>query len=135
MQSASSICREGRISSTGDDRRVHRDGVCTWVGRRLVLGFVVKDPYQQMMAEAMGFAIFIGCVIVAVLTQGCAPKLADISVSQPQARSCPTLAMPPVPDDVVLDISGDKVNANQGGEVILRGYVHARSLLRPAHAR
>lgn len=44
----------------------------------------------------------------------------------------PVLAMPPIPQDVVLDIKGDKVTANDGGELVLRYYSRARRLLKPA---
>jgi hypothetical protein len=43
----------------------------------------------------------------------------------------PVLAMPPIPQDVVLDIKGDKVTANDGGELVLRYYSRARQLLKP----
>ena len=43
----------------------------------------------------------------------------------------PTLAMPPIPQDVVLDIKGDKIAANEGGELLLRYYSRARQLLKP----
>ena len=44
----------------------------------------------------------------------------------------PTLAMPPIPQDVVLDIKGDHITANEGGELLLRYYSRARQLLKPA---
>jgi len=50
----------------------------------------------------------------------------------PEAKSCPTLIMPPIGTDCLLDIQGDKVTANDCGDTLLRGYVRARSLLRPA---
>lgn len=43
----------------------------------------------------------------------------------------PTLAMPPIPQDVVLDIKGDRITANAGGELLLRYYSRARQLLKP----
>lgn len=46
----------------------------------------------------------------------------------------PTLAMPPIPQDVVLDIKGDHITANEGGELLLRYYSRARQLLKPAAA-
>ena len=88
----------------------------------------MKDAFE----EDIGYLLFLICVIGALLQQGCTNKVADISIAPPQAKTCPSLRMPPVPDDVVLDIRGDKVISNEGGDVILRGYVQARSLLRPA---
>ena len=44
------------------------------------------------------------------------------------AASCKTLALPPVPQDVYLNIKGNQVLSNAGGDLLLRGYVQARSL-------
>jgi len=92
----------------------------------------MKDAWP----EIVGYGLFLMCVMVALVTvQGCSPKLAEIRVTPPVSQACPTLALPAVPEDVVLDIKGSQVTANTGGETILRGYVQARSLLRPAHAK
>lgn len=45
-------------------------------------------------------------------------------------NTCARLDMPPIPQDVVIDIKGDKVTTNEGGDIILRGYARARQLLR-----
>lgn len=55
-------------------------------------------------------------------------KMADLN---PPVQ-CRKLDLPMVPPDVVLDIKGDKITANEGGEIILRGYVRCRSLYRDA---
>ena len=55
-------------------------------------------------------------------------KMADL---KPPVQ-CRKLDLPMVPPDVVLDIKGDKITANEGGEIILRGYVRCRSLYRDA---
>lgn len=55
-------------------------------------------------------------------------KMADL---KPPVQ-CRKLDLPPVPPDVVLDIKGDKITANEGGETLLRGYVACRSLYRDA---
>ena len=89
----------------------------------------MKDAF----AELVGYMLWVVCVFAALAAiPGCTNKVADISIAPSQAKPCPSLQMPPVPDDVVLDIRGDKVITNEGGDVILRGYVQARSLLRPA---
>lgn len=62
--------------------------------------------------------------------RGARPTVGSAPRTAPEARPCPTLELPPIPDDVVIDIKGDKITANAGGEVILRGYVLARSCLR-----
>ena len=93
----------------------------------------MKDAWP----EIAGYGLFTLCVMVALLVtvQGCSPKLAEIRVTPPAARACPKLILPPVPADVMLDISGDKVTANAGGDLLLRGYVRCRSLYRDVPAR
>ena len=86
---------------------------------------------KEEVDAIISYMIFLVCVFFGLFAlYGCSPKLADISVTQQKAQTCPKLIMPPVADDVVLDIKGDKVTANAGGDVILRGYVRARELLR-----
>ena len=58
-------------------------------------------------------------------------RLAVDKMAAPQAQ-CQKLDMPPIMPDVVLDIKGDKITANEGGEILLRWYVRARKLLKPA---
>ena len=72
---------------------------------------------------------FFACLVIAVLAalSGCTNKVADISVAPPPAQTCLIPKLPPVPKDVVLDISGDKITSNRGGELLLRGYVACRS--------
>ena len=80
------------------------------------------------LAEIIGVMLWIACVIVALaLLPACSPKLADISIAPPPAEPCPIPKLPPVPKDALLDISGTKITANAGGEVLLRGYVQCRS--------
>lgn len=44
----------------------------------------------------------------------------------------PTLAMPPIPDNCVIDIRGDTMAASSKEcEDLVRFYVHARQLLKP----
>jgi hypothetical protein len=42
----------------------------------------------------------------------------------------PTLAMPAIPQDVVIDIHGDKIVVNEGGRIVLENFVKARELLK-----
>ena len=91
----------------------------------------MRDPYQQMMAEVMGYMLFLACFVVALVVTGCAPVQIAPNLKLPEAKACPTLVMPPVPNDVALDIKGNNVTANPGGDLLLRGYVRARSLLMP----
>lgn len=78
----------------------------------------------------MAMGLFLLCLAVAIFTQGCANTHVDkiVDISPPQ--SCPKLDMPPIGEDCLLDIRGDKVTANDCGETLLRGYVRARQLLR-----
>ena len=95
----------------------------------------MKDPYQDMMAEVVGYMLFLACLVVALVVSGCAPVQVAPNLKLPEAKACPTLVMPPIGTDCLLDIQGDKVTANDCGDTLLRGYVRARSLLRPdAHA-
>lgn len=59
-------------------------------------------------------------------------KIADKIAALPPPVTCRKLDLPPVPDDVVLDIKGDKITANAGGSTVLRGYVACRSLYKDA---
>lgn len=97
---------------------------------------------REMLDSAIAAAFcFIGaCVFITLLAlfgflSGCAQtkvdKLMDISLGQKPAQTCPTLVMPPIGTDCLLDIQGDKVTANDCGDTLLRGYVRARSLLKP----
>lgn len=96
------------------------------------------DEHERMLAQAMMLAIvFWSCFLFALA--GCtvkheAPQLDRIedTVRKITIAGCQKqhLAMPPIPQDVVLDIKGDKITANEGGETLLRFYSQARQLLR-----
>jgi len=89
----------------------------------------MKDAF----AELIGYMLRCACVVIAfVLLPGCAPTIADISLPPPQAPTCSIPRLPPVPKDVKLDIFMDKIDANAGGELLLRGYVACRSAAAPA---
>lgn len=79
----------------------------------------------------------------ACLMAGCTQHKVDVSSSSvdrvvdriaalPKPVQCRKLNLPPVPEDVILDIKGDKIAANAGGEVLLRGYVACRSAYQDA---
>lgn len=42
------------------------------------------------------------------------------------APACPPIRLAEIPEDVVVDIKGDKVSTNEGGLLLLREYVKAR---------
>jgi hypothetical protein len=58
-----------------------------------------------------------------------APIAPNLKLPEP-AKECPKLALPPVPNEAHLTIRGNEITADEGGAVLLRGYVHARTLLR-----
>ena len=59
---------------------------------------------------------------------GCVSVAPDLKIPE---KTCPRLALPPVPAKVNLSIDGDRIlAADPGGETVLRGYVRARQLLR-----
>lgn len=58
---------------------------------------------------------------------GVSKKIAD------SLKTCPTLAMPPIPENCVIDIRGDSMTASSKEcEDLVRFYVRARQLLKPA---
>lgn len=80
--------------------------------------------------------VFLSACTPAVQVNHEVPQLNGISeaVKKIVVQDCtrPTLAMPPIPQDVVLDIKGDKITANEGGDLLLRYYSQSRQLLKPA---
>jgi hypothetical protein len=63
---------------------------------------------------------------------GCvqAPIAPNLKLPEAPAKECPKLIMPPIPEHVYLKIAGDKVFSDGNGDMLLRGYVRARELLR-----
>ena len=105
-----------------------------------------RDWLESAIAAA---TCFVGaCVVIALLAilgflGGCTQH--EVKVSAPQLdtfrkiviKDCkkPTLAMPPIPPECVIDIRGDVMTASSKDcENLIRYYVQARSLLRPASA-
>ena len=86
---------------------------------------------KDATAEIMGYLLFLVCFVVALVVTACAPVQVAPNLKLPEAKACPTLVMPPIGTDCLLDIQGDKVTANDCGDTLLRGYVRARSLLKP----
>lgn len=56
-----------------------------------------------------------------LLLSGCIS--APIQIPQ---KECKRIALPPVPQSVHLNIEGDKIEADAGGRLLLRGYVQSR---------
>lgn len=90
----------------------------------------MRDPYQEMLEEVMVLAFGMVAIVVIFLAQGCAQTKVDKVISLEPPVKCRSVNLPPVSQDVVIDIKGDKITANAGGEALLRGYVACRSLSR-----
>lgn len=97
-----------------------------------------------MMDEAVaGGVCFLAAaaLLLLALVGGCvrhevtAPQL-DAVVEQVQALQppvkCQALALPPVPQQARLLIDGERVDADAGGEQLLRGYVRCYSAAKAA---
>ena len=104
----------------------------------------MKDE-SNMFASALLLGGLMWMVIFwAVLLSGCAttvkhevPQLNTVGEAMKKIviQDCqkPTLAMPPIPQECVIDIRGDVMAASSKEcEDLVRFYVRARSLLKPA---
>jgi hypothetical protein len=62
-----------------------------------------------------------------------AEKIVDKFADMKSTATCPTLVMPPIPQECVIDIRGDSMTASSKDcEDLVRFYVSARRLLKPA---
>lgn len=98
------------------------------------------DEETRMMRDSLLIcALFWAAILSLVFLSGCTQHKVDVSSSSvdrvvdriaalPKPVQCRKILLPPVPQDVVLDIKGDKITANAGGEQLLRGYVACKSL-------
>lgn len=81
---------------------------------------------------ALGAMIFDGC---STTVKHEVPQLEPVSeaIKKIVVKDCerPTLKMRPIGTDVVIDIHGDKVTANEGGVALLQDYVKAQRVLKP----
>jgi hypothetical protein len=102
------------------------------------------DEPQVMMRDSLLIcACFWGAVLVLVFLSGCTTHKVDVSSSSMDSVvdriaklnppvTCRKLELARVPEKVRLQIDGDKVDADAGGEQLLRGYVACRSLYKDA---
>lgn len=98
------------------------------------------DEQEVMMRDSILIcAAFWAAILALAFLPACTQHKVDVTSSSvdravdriaalDKPMKCRTLDLPPVPEDVVLDIKGDKITANAGGEQLLRGYVACRSL-------
>jgi hypothetical protein len=111
---------------------------------------ITHDDPDKMLAESwIYYAVFWIAVLSLVFLSGCTPtatvqhevpQLDRLAASAEtaihklatQPAQCPTLAMPPIPQECVIDIRGDTMTASSKEcESLIRHYVAARRLLRP----
>ena len=118
---------------------------------------MTDDDPDKMLAESwMYYAVFWIVILIMAFLSGCTPT-ATVQHEVPQLQSasdsirktsdsirnavdkmasapmqCPALAMPPIPNECVIDIRGDAMTASSKEcESLIRHYVAARRLLRP----
>lgn len=72
-----------------------------------------------------GLFIFLSLMMV-----GCVEVAPNLKLPDRSIKSCPQSTLPPIPNKVMINIDGDKVSADSGGELLLRNYVLARELLK-----
>ena len=85
------------------------------------------------MKYLLALAFLSGCTTHEVKVS--APQLDHFPGATKMVSDCqkPTLAMPPIPQECVIDIRGDVMAASSKEcEDLVRFYVRARSLLKPA---
>lgn len=76
--------------------------------------------------------IVTGCVQVGPKTlpvQEC-PKLTVPECPKPAIRACATYELPGIAETVTIKIRGNVIEADAGGEQLIRNYARAQSLLR-----
>ena len=88
------------------------------------------DPYEEMMRGALTFMIIAFMVAVFLILHGCVNAPVAPNLKLPETQSCPKLDIKPLPTDVQLVVHGDKVEADAGGEYVLRSFAACRAALR-----
>lgn len=91
------------------------------------------SPAEVLNAKISLIALVALMLILSLFLTGCinAPVAPNLKLPEaPPVKECPRLKMPAVPDQVHLVIEGDMIEADEGGDMLLRGYVRARSLLK-----
>ena len=104
------------------------------------------DPDAMLRQTLLICACFWGAILSLVFLPACTPtatvqhevpqldRLGD-AVKKIVVQDCqkPTLAMPPIPNECVIDIRGDSMTASSKEcEDVIRYFVAARRLLKPA---
>lgn len=88
----------------------------------------MNDTDMAYVIGALMFAMFVAMLVLSGCTVTHETPSADRAIKLAERWvDCPAIKLPPIPQDVVIDIKGNKVTANEGGETILKGYVACRS--------
>jgi|APCry1669192806_1035432.scaffolds.fasta_scaffold17752_6 hypothetical protein len=91
------------------------------------------DQFDEVTTTGEYLTVLVTLVLVLMLflVAGCVNAPVAPNLKLPEAQpACPKLALPPIPQKLTLEIEGDKILYDEGGESMLRGYVRARQLLR-----
>jgi len=102
-----------------------------WLDSAIAATFCFVGACMVIVLMAL-FGFLSGCTV-----QHTAPQLDTLGATMQKIviEDCkkPTLSMPPIPMECVIDVRGDVLTASsQECEDLLRFYVQARSLLKPA---
>lgn len=100
------------------------------------------------MRIALGVGFLFGLaliLLILILLSGCVQVAPNLKLPEAQnaqntskeqtnhtvqiAGECPKLDMPPIAKRVTIQITPDKVQADEGGTTMIKNYVRARSLL------
>lgn len=95
----------------------------------MFLGEDDDSPLPDSWVRYLTFVITVVSMLALVLLTACSTTVAP-NLKLPEQKACRSIALPPVPQKVKLIIDGDKIESDQGGEQLLRGYVAARYLFR-----
>lgn len=92
-------------------------------------------PVELRNAKISMWALAAFIVVLALYLPGCVSAPVAPNLKFPEQKACRSVALAPVPDKVTLIIDGAKIEADQGGEQLLRGYVASRYVFQSAGAR
>lgn len=92
-------------------------------------------PTDIRNAKVSIWALAAFILILALYLPGCVSAPVAPNLKFPEQKACRSVALAPVPQKVTLIIDGDKIESDQGGEQLLRGYVASRYVFQSAGAK
>lgn len=95
----------------------------------------VLTPAEITNAKISMWALAAFVLILALYLPGCVSAPVAPNLKFPEQKACRSVALLPVPEKVTLIIDGSKIEADQGGEQLLRGYVASRYVFQSAGAK